>query len=584
MRLNRPHLNRLGVHRPHPHPARPSAGPPSAGGAVGALAGYVAAYAPSLLPRTWLFQGVVAAVSSVFGYQVGMIAGRAAGLLGDVLGVRPGPVVRPRAGRRALAAAALSVSAAAAVGVPLAALRSQRRTARACRADEPTAGWQLASAAAGAGIFLLLEAQWRATAAAIDWVGAHLHGRIAWRVAERLVATLVVLATIVVVFDQVILRGVIEVGRTASERIDLTTPEGMAQPASPTRSGSPASREAWSTLGLQGKIFVTGGPDAARIEQVTGRPALDPLRAYAAMGSRSLRGVTEAVLAEMDRTGAWSRGSLCIVTTTGRGSANEWSASAFEYLTGGDCCTIGMQYSGLPSAITLFTDKQIPVVASRILFDAISRRLAALPADRRPRVYLSGESLGAFGSNGVFADVDDLLARADGAVWMGAPDFTPLKSGLSAARDPGSTVVVPVVDGGRHVRFAGRPEHLTRTEFGRRLGPWSFPRIVYLQNDTDPVVWWGTRLLWRRPEWFDGLRAPGSTMSRMRWVPFVTFWQIACDMPVCYRVPEGFGHKYSAEQIVPAWAAVLGGEPTDDHGAVIDALVEDIRADRPRPH
>ena len=167
---------------------------------------------------------------------------------------------------------------------------------------------------------------------------------------------------------------------------------------------------------------------------------------------------------------------------------------------------------------------------------------------------------------------------------MGAPDFTPLKSGLSAARDPGSTVVVPVVDGGRHVRFAGRPEHLTRTEFGRELGPWSFPRVVYLQNDTDPVVWWGTRLLWRRPEWFDGLRTPGSTMSRMHWVPFVTFWQIACDMPVCYRVPEGFGHKYSAEQIVPAWAAVLGGEPTDDHRAVIDALVEDIRADRPRPH
>lgn len=92
MRLNRPHLNRLGVHRPHP--ARPSAGPPSAGGAVGALAGYVAAYAPSLLPRTWLFQGVVAAVSSVFGYQVGMIAGRAAGLLGDVLGVRPDPAVQ----------------------------------------------------------------------------------------------------------------------------------------------------------------------------------------------------------------------------------------------------------------------------------------------------------------------------------------------------------------------------------------------------------------------------------------------------------------------------------------------------------
>ncbi|RLP07163.1 alpha/beta-hydrolase family protein [Propionibacterium australiense] len=576
MRLPRPHLSpgrRSRIRRPH-------AEPPSVGGSIGALAGYVAAYSPSLLPRTWAFQGVIAAISSAFGYQVGMLTGWAGGLLGDVLGLRFDPRKLSRGGQRALTVAALAAAAAAAVGVPLAAQRSQRRTARACHADEPTAGWQLASAAATAGVFLLLQAQWRATAAAIDWVGTRLHGRIAWRVAERLVATLVVLTTIVAIFDTVILHGVIQVGRTASGRLDLTTPDGMHEPSSPNRSGSPASREAWSTLGLQGKIFVTGGPDAVRIAQVTAGPAREPLRVYAAMGSRSLRGLTEAVLAEMDRTDAWSRANLCIVTTTGRGSANEWSASAFEYLTRGDCCTIGMQYSGLPSAITLFTDKQIPVVASRALFEAIERRLLALPPDRRPRVYMAGESLGAFGSNGVFTDVDDLLARVDGAVWMGAPDFTPLKSELTAGRDEGSTVVVPVVDGGRHVRFAGQPWHLTHSEFGRELGPWAFPRIVYLQNDTDPVVWWGTRLLWRRPEWFDGLRAPDSTMARMHWVPFVTFWQVACDMPVCARMLEGFGHKYSATQVVPAWASVLGGEPTDDNEAIVEALVEDIRGRR----
>ncbi|WP_316670520.1 alpha/beta-hydrolase N-terminal domain-containing protein, partial [uncultured Propionibacterium sp.] len=107
MRLPRPRPNRLGVRRPHVEP-------PSVGGSIGALAGYVAAYAPSLLPRTWPFQGVVAALSSVFGYQVGMLAGWAAGLAGDVLGVRFDPARLGRTGRRALTGAALAAAVAAA--------------------------------------------------------------------------------------------------------------------------------------------------------------------------------------------------------------------------------------------------------------------------------------------------------------------------------------------------------------------------------------------------------------------------------------------------------------------------------------
>lgn len=65
------------------------------------------------------------------------------------------------------------------------------------------------------------------------------------------------------------------------------------------------------------------------------------------------------------------------------------------------------------------------------------------------------------------------------------------------------------------------------------------------------MVWWGTRLLYRRPEWLAEHRPATTPMGRMHWFPFVTFWQVCADMPVCRNVPEGFGHKYHASQITP---------------------------------
>ena len=56
-----------------------------------------------------------------------------------------------------------------------------------------------------------------------------------------------------------------------------------------------------------------------------GEPALQPIRAYASMNGRNLDQVTQAVLDELDRTNAWSRRAILVVTTTGRGNVNEWS-------------------------------------------------------------------------------------------------------------------------------------------------------------------------------------------------------------------------------------------------------------------
>jgi len=58
-----------------------------------------------------------------------------------------------------------------------------------------------------------------------------------------------------------------------------------------------------------------------------------------------------------------------------------------------------------------------------------------------------------------------------------------------------------------------------------------------------------------KPDW---LREPRGrdVLNEVRWIPFVTFWQVTADLPLATEVPAGHGHTYSAEY-VDAWAAVL---------------------------
>ena len=164
-----------------------------------------------------------------------------------------------------------------------------------------------------------------------------------------------------------------------------------------------------------------------------------------------------------------------------------------------------------------------------------------------------------------------MLTRVDGAVWSGAPAFTPMRERLAERRNVGSTLAGPVIDNGAHVRFASRPEELWADQFGRPLGLWEpGHRVVYLQHRSDPVAWWTPELLVREPEWLRETRVD-SPAAQMSWLPFVTFWQVTADMAVATRVPNGWGHNYRSE-MVPAWAAVLGLDPDVDRTRIITAI------------
>jgi uncharacterized membrane protein len=85
--------------------------------------------------------------------------------------------------------------------------------------------------------------------------------------------------------------------------------------------------------------------------------------------------------------------------------------------------------------------------------------------------------------------------------------------------------------------------------------PWSGSRVLYLLHPSDPVVWWNTDLVLSRPDWLEEPRGR-DVVSTVRWIPFVTFWQVTFDLPFATAVPQGHGHTYSREY-VDGWRTVL---------------------------
>ena len=132
----------------------------------------------------------------------------------------------------------------------------------------------------------------------------------------------------------------------------------------------------WDSVGADGKSFIASGPNAARVSVVTrDEDAKEPIRVFASVSNdRNLEETKNLVLAEMDRTKAWERKALLVVTSTSTGFVNEWAAESFEYLMHGDSAIITMQYSTLPSALGLLTARDQPPKVGRLLFKAVAAR------------------------------------------------------------------------------------------------------------------------------------------------------------------------------------------------------------------
>lgn len=80
-------------------------------------------------------------------------------------------------------------------------------------------------------------------------------------------------------------------------------------------------------------------------------------------------------------------------------------------------------------------------------------------------------------------------------------------------------------------------------------------RIVVLQYASDAVTFFDPQSLWRRPEWMNPPLGPDVSPD-MRWIPVVSFLQLAFDLMLAVEPPKGHGHVYDFGHYVDAWASL----------------------------
>lgn len=523
-------------------------------GVVGALVMYGVSVSPSLLARSWQWHAVASGVLSAVGYIVGLTIQRFYALVVPRLGVE---ITAPQSVSIAFRAVLLLGFFLWFLRWLLQSYRERKRANHLVGMRGETLGeYLLGTVCAFILMMALLGVAW-----GLQWIGRAIVSVLSQWMHMVFALALSLLILVVIVYaltSQVLLKLGINFFTRHARKMNNRTAKGIVQPQVPERSGSPQSRSSWRAVGGQGRVFLGRGPSRADIEAVTGCSAMEPIRVYAGMPEegQSLQSAADLVVEELHRTGAFDRAVILIATSTGSGWVDEWQVQPLEYLTRGNCATASMQYSFVPSSINFLTDLDVSEEAAVILFETIRRAVDEIPEDRRPALFACGESLGAYASQHVFSGIVDVLSRTDGALWVGTPAFTPMHAELTAIRHRGSPEVAPVVANGRHVRFVNVPENLWADVYGRELGDWNYPRVVYAQHPSDPVVWWNSELVWHKPDWISE-KVDGDVSPHMQYTRGATYIQVLVDMPVAGTAPGGHGHTYH-EELIPLWEAILG--------------------------
>ncbi|MFI6362657.1 alpha/beta hydrolase [Nocardia sp. NPDC050630] len=542
---------------------------------------------PSLLPRDWLFEGLVSGINAAIGYGVGCLFEwvyrkwlrkplhrKVAQLPPAATRVRS---KRPKRLSGAVETAIVFACLGVAVFLLIESARWQREITALMGMEPTTTSGFLRTGALSALVGAIAIAVFRILRRLVRSIAFELIRRAHFpRQLAVPTGVLVVVVAAVLLFNGVLTKVFFDVANSAFSVRNGNTSPNAVQPRLPERSGSPNSLAVWDTLGSEGRWFVSFVPTAADISQVTGKPAREPIRVYAGLESADgPEAQAELVAAELERTKAFERKVLVVVTTTGTGWVDSSSAESIELMYNGDTAIAATQYSYLPSVLSFLSDKAKATQMGKLVFDKVYEHWSARPQDARPKLLVYGESLGSQGSEGAFTGLADIRAKTDGVLWVGPPNSNRLWREFTARRDPGTSEILPTYADGLVVRFSD-----SRADLWKPGDNWLAPRIAYLQHASDPVVWWSPDLLFSEPDWLRESRGP-DVSARMAWYPIVTFWQVAADLPRAQSVSDGHGHNYG-NLVLDAWAAIA--QPPDWSADLADRIRDYLAISSAREH
>lgn len=373
--------------------------------------------------------------------------------------------------------------------------------------------------------------------------------------------------------DGLLVRFVLHTADSSFRRLDQVIEPDTAEPTDPKKSGSAASLVRWDGLGRMGRSYVASGPSAKDIADFTGKPAMEPLRVYAGLNAGDTpEERAKIALDELIRVGGFERSTLVVIMPTGTGWVDPEGIDTVEYLHHGDIASVAIQYSYLASWLSLLAEPDYGAEAARALFHAVYGHWTNLPKESRPKLYLYGLSLGALSSE-QSAELFEVIGDPyQGALWAGPPFPSRIWRKMTADRNAGTPAWLPRFRDGSYVRFTSQRNALP--EAGDHWGPM---RVVYLQYASDPIVFYDPYALYRQPAWMAAPRGPDVSPD-FQWYPVVTFLQLTLDLAMATTTPMGLGHVYAGEHYVEPWIAVTG--VTDWSAADIARLKEKFRAGR----
>ena len=525
---------------------------------------FAASLTPSLLPRTYVTQGLLSGVAMACGYGLGVLLSALWFWL-----ELPEPKDRVQLALKAVAGGLSGVV----VLVFLwrtAEWQNSIRTLMHLPPIETAHPFYVGLIALA--VFLLLFALGRLFAFLV-----RLFASTSRRAAPRRLSYLIGTALAAILFwtlaDGLLVRFVLHTADSSFRRLDQVIEPDTAEPSNPLKSGSQASLVRWNELGRMGRSFVASGPSAADISSFTGKPSLEPLRVYAGLNAADTPDARAKIaLDELIRVGGFERSTLLIVMPTGTGWVDPEGIDTVEYLHHGDIASVAIQYSYLASWLSLLAEPDYGAEAARALFHAIYSHWTSLPKESRPKLYLYGLSLGTLSSE-QSAELFEVIGDPyQGALWAGPPFPSRIWRKMTADRDPGTPAWLPRFRDGSYVRFTSQRNALP--EAGDHWGPM---RIVYLQYASDPIVFYDPYSFYRQPDWMAVPRGPDVSPD-FQWYPVVTFLQLTLDMAMATTTPMGLGHVYAGEHYVDPWIAVT--DVTDWSAADVARLKEKFRAGR----
>ncbi|UPA23499.1 alpha/beta hydrolase [Shinella oryzae] len=534
---------------------------------VGLLLGtlfFAVSLTPSLLPRTYVTQGILSGVAMACGYGLGVAL--AALWRWFELPVMQGPV---RLWLRVVAGALCAIV----VLVFLWRAAEWQNSIRTLMHLPPVeTAHPFYVGAIALGIFLLLLAVGKLFALVVRLIASTSRvaapRRLSYVIGTALAATL-----FWTMADGLLLRFVLHTADSSFRRLDQVIEPDTEEPSDPLKSGSAASLVRWDALGRMGRSFVASGPSAQDIASFTGKPAVEPLRVYAGLNAAETpEARAKTALDELIRVGGFERSTLLVVMPTGTGWIDPEALDTVEYLHHGDIASVAIQYSYLASWLSLIAEPDYGAEAARALFRTVYNHWTTLPKDSRPKLYLYGLSLGALSSE-QSAELFEVIGDPyQGALWAGPPFPSRIWRKMTADRNPGTPAWLPRFRDGSYVRFTSQKNVLP--EAGDHWGPM---RIVYLQYASDPVTFYDPYSLYRQPAWMAVPRGPDVSPD-FQWYPVVTFLQLTLDMAMATTAPMGLGHVYAGEHYIDPWIAVTDVQDWSD--ADIARLKEKFRAGR----